>query len=108
MSESTLEIIEHEKSTYTQHRVAIRISGLESMPLQEGTGRFQPEGIIIIFCRKNNCTWSLYSIEVYGPKLTKGGGRSSTIAKHIWWPPDEDKPLWVIGFIAKYYPLDLR
>ena len=99
------ELIEHEKSTYTQYRVAVAVSGMESFPAQEGGGRFTPQGIIIIYGQQNLSPWRLVSIELYGPKLKKGGDHSAVTGKHLWWPTDTIPPE-IVDCMARHYPLN--
>jgi len=92
-----------EQSVYDERRVALRISGTESMPAQP-SGRFQPHGIIIVYGKPRGEQWRCIRVEVYGPKLKTGGGYSATIAKTVWCGHD-DMPNWVHGFVGKYWPL---
>jgi hypothetical protein len=98
-------ITEHERSIYTQQRVAIALSGVPVMQVPGGKDWFAVEGIIIIFCQLNRQPWSLVSAEVYGSKLKRGGGHLPTKVQHVYWPSDE-MPQWVSDKIGEYHPLD--
>lgn len=98
-----IDITIENESIYDERRVALRINGAESLPT-EPTGRFIPHGIIIAYGKPRGEEWRCIRVEVHGPKLTRTGGSSSTIGKKVWCGHD-DMPLWVHGYVGKYWPL---
>jgi hypothetical protein len=91
-----------EVSIHDERRVAIAISGIEPMPVQYTSGRFQPTGLIIIYCKPNGGKWYRMSAKVYGPKLKTSGGYSTVTGRHEW--SHADVPEWVQFFVDKYSP----
>lgn len=96
-----------ETSIYTESRIALSISGAPATPIQQGSGYFDPEGIIIVYGMTDpHAEWKLTYVEAHGPKLRPNGQRSTTACQYRWWPK-APKPAWICEFITKYWPEDM-
>ena len=90
-------------SIYDERRLAMTLVDAETLPVQGASGRFLPEGIILLYGKPSNQSWQLIRAEVYGPKLKTGGVLSAGAGSHCWYPPDT-KPEWLQSIIDIYLP----